>query len=88
MEIIICAAVSLIGQWFKQKLTSEWQVLGVSFVLSIAAAAGYWETVANVLIIAGAFYACIIQRFEAKKRPYRPLRRATMRQDERNPRKR
>jgi hypothetical protein len=25
----------------------------------------YWETVANVLVIAGAFYAFVIQRFES-----------------------
>ena len=29
-------------------------------------AVGYWETVGNVLIIARAFYAYIIQRFEGK----------------------
>jgi len=74
MEILIGAAVSLIVQWFKQKLTSEWQTLAALLALALAAAAaytllvsvGYWETVANVLIIAGAFYAYIIQRFEAK----------------------
>jgi hypothetical protein len=27
-------------------------------------AVGYWETVANVLVIAGAFYAFVIQRFD------------------------
>jgi hypothetical protein len=44
-------------------------------VLSLAAAGfyaalvsvGYWETVGNVLIIAGAFYAYVIQRFEVER---------------------
>lgn len=80
MEIIIAAAVSLIIQWFKQKLTSEWQTLAALFVLSLAAAGayavlvsvGYWETVANILVIAGAFYAYIIQRFEKAKSLFEP----------------
>jgi hypothetical protein len=75
MEIIIGTIVSLIVQGLKQKATSQWQTLGVLLVLSIAAAGlyvvfvsvGYWETIANVLIVAGAFYAFVIQRFESKE---------------------
>jgi hypothetical protein len=74
MEIIIGAAVSLIVQLLKQKFTSQWQTLAFLLVLSIGAAGlytvfvavDYWATTANILIIAGAFYAYIIQRFETK----------------------
>jgi hypothetical protein len=75
MEIILGAAVSLILQWLKQTFTSQWQTLSFLVILCLGAAgiytvlvsAGYWETVGNVLIIAGAFYAYIIQRFESKE---------------------
>ena len=75
MEIIIGALVSLIVQGLKQKATSQWQTLGVLLLLSVAAAGlytvfvagGYWETIANILIVAGAFYAFVIQRFESKE---------------------
>lgn len=76
MELIIGAVVSLIVQGLKQKATSQWQTLGVLLVLSIAAAGlyavfvavGYWETIANILITAGAFYAFVIQRFESTEK--------------------
>jgi hypothetical protein len=29
-------------------------------------AVGYWETIAKILVIAGAFYTFVIQRFESK----------------------
>ena len=62
MTIIIGAAVSLLVQWIKQKATSQVETLLVLLAISLGAAGlycalvavGYWETVANVLIIAGA----------------------------------
>lgn len=73
MTIIIGAAVSLLVQWIKQKTTNQLETLLVLLGVSLGAAGlycalvavGYWETVANVLIIAGAFYAFVIQRFES-----------------------
>jgi hypothetical protein len=75
MTIIIGAAVSLLVQWIKQKTTNQLETLLVLLGMSLGAAGiycalvavGYWETVANVLIIAGAFYAFVIQRFESKE---------------------
>ena len=74
MTIIIGAAVSLLVQWIKQKASSQIETLVILLGVSLAAAGlycalvavGYWETVANVLIIAGAFYTFVIQRFESK----------------------
>jgi hypothetical protein len=40
--------------------------LGAAGLYCALVAVGYWETVANVLIIAGAFYLFVIQRFESK----------------------
>ena len=73
VTIIISAAVSLLVQWIKQKTTNQLETLLVLLAISLAAAGlycalvavGYWETVANVLLIAGAFYAFVIQRFES-----------------------
>ena len=61
-------------QWIKQKATNQVETLLVLLAISLGAAGlycalvavGYWETVANVLIIAGAFYSFVIQRFESK----------------------
>jgi hypothetical protein len=74
MTIFIGAAVSLLVQWIKQKSTTPLETLLVLLGVSLGAAGlycalvavGYWETVANVLIIAGAFYTFVIQRFESK----------------------
>jgi hypothetical protein len=52
-------------------------VLSALLVFSVAAAGlytvlvsvGYWETVANIIMVAGAFYAFVIQRFEGKAAP-------------------
>jgi hypothetical protein len=74
MTIFIGAAVSLLVQWVKQKATSQVETLLILLGISLAAAGiycalvavGYWETVAHVLLIAGAFYAFVIQRFEGK----------------------
>jgi hypothetical protein len=60
MEIIIGPVVSLIVQLLKQRFTSQWQTLGILLVLSLAAAGlytvleavGYWETIANILVMA------------------------------------
>ena len=43
--------------------------LGAAGINCALVAVDYWETVANVLIIAGACYAFVIQRFEAKAGP-------------------
>lgn len=73
MEIFIGAAVSLVVQVIKKYAgTSEYWTLGAVLVLSLAAAAvytalmaaGLWESFAQILIVAGAFYAYIIQRFQ------------------------
>jgi hypothetical protein len=72
MTIIIGAAVSLLLQWIKQRSASQLETLLILLGISLGAAGlycalvavGYWETVANVLLVAGAFYAFIIQRFE------------------------
>jgi hypothetical protein len=58
----------------KQKTTTQIETLLVLLGVSLATArlycalvaVGYWETVANVLLIAGAFYTFVIQRFEDK----------------------
>jgi hypothetical protein len=42
--------------------------LGAAGVYTVLVAVGYWETVVNVLILAGAFYAFVIQRFESKEK--------------------
>lgn len=74
MEIIIGAAVSLLVQWIKQKTTNQIETLLVLLAVSLGAAGlycalvavGYWETIAKILVIAGAFYTFVIQRFESK----------------------
>ena len=73
MEIIVSAAASFIVQYIKMKFkTSEYQTLGALAVTSLVVAAlyttivaaGYWETVANVLVSASAIYTLLIARFE------------------------
>lgn len=70
--IIIGSAVSLLTQWLKTQFkTSEYKTLGVLLVVSLVAAfiytylvsAGYWQTVASTLVVAGAFYTFVLQRF-------------------------
>jgi hypothetical protein len=59
-------------QTVKSKFGGGLWTLGILALTSIALAAlyslvvytGYWETVATVLTVAGAFYAFVIQRFE------------------------
>jgi len=72
MELILGAGVSLLIQFLKNQLkTGEYTTLGILLVISLLAAAvytylvsaGLWETFGNVLIVAGAFYAFIVQRF-------------------------
>jgi hypothetical protein len=72
MEILIGATVSVLMQLLKSKVTGEYWRLALLVLLCLAAAAGYvtlvavgyWETVAGILMTAGAFYAFVIQRFE------------------------
>ena len=37
----------------------------VAAFYTLAVNTGYWELAANILMVAGAFYAFVIQRFEA-----------------------
>lgn len=73
MEIIIVgSAVSLLVQALKSKFGGGWQTLALLLVLSVASAGVYvalvevgaWETIAQILLVAGAFYTFVIQRFE------------------------
>lgn len=72
MELFFGAAVSLIVQFLKSKLSNTFEVLAVLFALCLGAAGiytalvetGYWSTVAAILMTAGAFYAFVIERFE------------------------
>lgn len=73
MEVIIGALVSLIVEVLKKQFgTSEYKTLGVLLVISLVAAAaytylvtaGYWQTVASVLVLAGAFYTFVLARFK------------------------
>lgn len=74
MELIIGAFVSLIVQAVKGKAGGEYSTLAVLAVLSLGAAGlytalvsvGYWDTVYQVLLTAGAFYAFVIERFTEK----------------------
>ena len=74
MELIIGSAVSLLVQWLKIKFTtSEYKTLAVLFAVSLLAAfiytylvaVGYWQTVASILLTAGAFYSFVIARFNS-----------------------
>lgn len=74
MITIIGAGVSLLVQWLKTITNlSEYATLAVLFVISLIAAAvytalqaaGYWETVASILVLAGSFYTFVIARFHA-----------------------
>jgi hypothetical protein len=55
-------------QWIKQRSASQLETLLILLGISIGAAGlyCYWETVGNVLVTAGAFYAFVIQRFESQ----------------------
>jgi hypothetical protein len=55
--------------------TTEWATLTVVLAVSLAAgalyyalySAGYWESVREILIVAGAAYAYILERFKKEK---------------------
>lgn len=73
MEIILGSAVSLVVEWLKSKTNlGEYKTLVALLIVSLVAAfiytylvaAGYWQTVASVLLTAGAFYTFIIARFK------------------------
>lgn len=72
MEIILGATISVLLQLIKGRIPGEWAKIGVLLVMCVGAAGlytalvsvGYWETVANILMVAGAFYTFVIQRFE------------------------
>lgn len=74
MELtIVGVAVSLLVQWLKTVFgTNEYKTLGVLAVVCLLAAwgytwlvsAGYWQSVAAILVLAGAFYTFVIQRFK------------------------
>ncbi len=76
MEIVIVGVVvSFLVQWLKTKFgeTNEWKSLAVLAGVSLVAAfgytylvsAGYWESVANVLMVASTFYVIVLARFKA-----------------------
>lgn len=73
MEIIIGAAVSLLVQWLKGFGKNQWHTLAMLLAISIGAAgvytylveAGFWQSIVGILMVAGTFYAFILQRFEA-----------------------
>lgn len=75
MEYILGIAASLLVQWLKRYSNNEWATMGILLCVSVAlsglylafVAAGYWQTVAQILLTAGAFYAFIVQRFENPK---------------------
>lgn len=73
LEIVLGSIVSLLIEYIKTQTNIKgWQTLGALFVVSLIAAAcytylvavGYWATVAQVLITAGAFYTFIVERFK------------------------
>lgn len=72
MELLIGAAVSLLIQWVKKYGKNQWTTLLFLLIASLVASSlytllvdvGYWETVASIIMTAGAFYAFILQRFE------------------------
>lgn len=73
MEIILGSAASLLVEYLKTKSNIKgYQTLAVLFVVSLIAAAcytylvavGYWETVAKVLVVSGAFYTFVVERFK------------------------
>lgn len=74
MTLLIGAVVSILVQFLKQKVTSQWETLAILVAISLAAAGiytalvavGYWETVSGVLVMASAFYALVLARFESK----------------------
>lgn len=72
MELLLSAGVSLLVQFLKGYLKlGEYATLGCLLIIAFAAAGlyttfvalGIWETFAGILILAGAFYAFIVQRF-------------------------
>jgi hypothetical protein len=73
MELIFGALASFVIQGIKKWLgTSEWGTLGMVLLVSFSAAAIYtwlydsvlWESLLQILIVAGAVYAYLLQRFE------------------------
>jgi hypothetical protein len=42
--------------------------LGAAGIYTALVAVGFWETVVNILVVAGAIYAFAIQRFESSRR--------------------
>lgn len=73
MLIILGACVSLLVQFLKTTLkTNQWVTLAIVLGLSFVSALFYflltrfnlWQSFAAVVVIAGAVYAYIIQRFE------------------------
>ena len=77
MQIVIGAAVSLLVQWVKQhpffSANNNWYTLALVLVLSVIGAGVYqyfymgvyWQTILQVLAVAGSIYTFIIARFEA-----------------------
>lgn len=73
MELILGAGASLLVEWAKAKLGTEgWRTMALLLIVTLVLAsgytylvsAGYWTTVAEILITAGAFYAFIISNIK------------------------
>jgi len=72
MEIILGVFASALTQWLKKYGSNEWHTLAILGVVSLLIAGlytslmitGYWSLVAQILVVAGATYTFIIQRFE------------------------
>ena len=72
MEIILGVLATALTQWLKKYGKNQWHTLAILAAISFGSAGiykalvsvGYWETVATILVISGAIYTFIIQRFE------------------------
>ena len=72
MEIILGVLATALTQWLKKYGKNQWHTLAILAVISLALAGvyvtlistGYWQTVGTVIVISGAIYTFIIQRFE------------------------
>lgn len=73
MELIGGVLVAGLVQWLKNKYkTSEYGTLGIVALLSVLAAGaytllsayGYWDTLYQVIVTAGAVYVYLLKRFE------------------------
>ena len=76
MEIVLGVGVSSLVQFIKNKYgTTTTGTLAILAGISVLGAglytwlssAGYWDSIYNILVTAGAFYTFILARFENKE---------------------